>query len=380
MVGLRYFQLALKAIVVVIVFSLLLGGLLGQPIGVGYVETGSMVPTLEPQDGFIAIPTALTGDIETGDVVTFRARVLQGGGLTTHRIAGETDSGYLTHGDANPFLDQETGEPPVMRSQIVAVAFQVDNKVVVIPSFGILVTGTREIVSSIGSVVGLDGGPTEVGTVFVAMVAASYVLDELLGVPESRRETERQQSRETGFDPRTLLAIGLSVVLVIATLSMVLPTGTSSIPFDSVGPEESRGGIVAGSSETITAELSNRGLTPLVAVLETPNGAPLSRETVVLGPRDTTTVDVTITAPNEPGAYEQRVIQYRYLGILPASTIFALHEIHPWVAIALIDVLLGVTLLGAGRVLLGQSRIRLRSGRDVPVETSVRRAFRRLYR
>jgi signal peptidase len=40
------------------------GSVLGQPILLSYVETGSMEPTLEPGDGFAAISTAVTSPVE----------------------------------------------------------------------------------------------------------------------------------------------------------------------------------------------------------------------------------------------------------------------------------------------------------------------------
>ncbi|TKX51714.1 signal peptidase I, partial [Halorubrum sp. SP3] len=70
------------------------------------------------------VPPAIAGDIEEGDVVTFEAQELQGGGLTTHRVVDETDQGYITRGDANPFTDQDGPEPPVQESQIAAVALE----------------------------------------------------------------------------------------------------------------------------------------------------------------------------------------------------------------------------------------------------------------
>ena len=381
MMGERYIRLGIEGAVAILVISLVLGTVLGQPIGLGYVETGSMAPTLEPGDGFIAVPPAFAGDIEEGDVVTFRAKTLQGGGLTTHRIAGRTDGGYLTHGDSNPFVDQQTGEPPVRRSQIVSVALQIGEQVVVVPSLGALVAGSQGLLSSVGTAIGVGEDPSRLGAVLVATLGAAYLLDELFGSTEDERTAERQMSRDTGFSSKALIVVGLVVVLVIATLSMTVPTGTSSIPFDSVESEEVEGGgVSAGTSKIVSLQLSNRGLIPLATILDTPNGAPLSKETVVLGPRDSETVNVTLTAPSEPGTYEQQIIQYRYLGILPTSVIGLFHGIHPWLAIVTLNVFLGTLLLVVGRFLLGHGRIRLRSGRCLPLKTSVRRAFRRLYR
>ncbi|MFC6875175.1 signal peptidase I [Halobellus marinus] len=139
----------LQLTVLLIVLFLILGSVLGQPILLGYVETDSMSPTLEPGDGFIAVPVQIDSSVSTGDVIVFRAEELQGGGLTTHRVVDDTERGFITKGDANPFTDQSDEEPPVKRAQIVATAFQVNGHVVVIPSLGTAVEGIQSILSTV---------------------------------------------------------------------------------------------------------------------------------------------------------------------------------------------------------------------------------------
>ncbi|WP_138005339.1 S26 family signal peptidase [Halalkalirubrum salinum] len=113
-----------------VLFMLLLGAMIvgqfyGIPVGPSYVVTDSMKPTLEPGDGFIAVPIAIAGPVEEGNVVTFDADQLHGGGLTTHRVVVETDEGYVTRGEVNPFTDQEGDEPPVAEGQLKAKALGV---------------------------------------------------------------------------------------------------------------------------------------------------------------------------------------------------------------------------------------------------------------
>jgi len=112
-----------------VLLALIAGNLLGTPVVLSFVETGSMEPTIQTGDGFVVLPPAVTGDVSAGDVVVFDARELEGGGLTTHRIVNETDDGYITQGDANPFTDQDDSEPPVSDDQIVAVAWQPNGQV-----------------------------------------------------------------------------------------------------------------------------------------------------------------------------------------------------------------------------------------------------------
>src|SRR6056297_1685104 len=138
-----YAKGAAATALLVAVAALVVGQLLGQPILLGYVATDSMEPTMDAGDGFVAVPSPLAGDVSEGDVVVFEAEQLHGGGLTTHRVVGETDRGYVTRGDANPFTDQDGGEPPVKRAQIVAHALQVNGEVVVIPNLGTGVTALQ---------------------------------------------------------------------------------------------------------------------------------------------------------------------------------------------------------------------------------------------
>ena len=131
---------ALVAAIVAVAALAVLGAVLGLPMGVVYVETESMSPTLEPGDGFILIPTAVAGPPEPGDVVVFDAQELSGGGPTTHRIVGETERGYITQGDNNNVPDQVTDEPPVAQAQIAGQALNVGGRVVAIPYTGAVAT------------------------------------------------------------------------------------------------------------------------------------------------------------------------------------------------------------------------------------------------
>ncbi|MGM0605864.1 MAG: S26 family signal peptidase, partial [Halobacteriota archaeon] len=78
-------QYALTIVFIVLIVVLLVSQLLGQPVFV-FVETGSMAPTLEPSDGYVAVPMFFAGEIRERDVILFEAQELGGGELTTHRV------------------------------------------------------------------------------------------------------------------------------------------------------------------------------------------------------------------------------------------------------------------------------------------------------
>ena len=355
----------LQLAVVVVVLSLLLGQFLGQPILLSFVETGSMEPTIDTGDGFVAIPTELAGDIDQGDVVVFRAEEIQGGGLTTHRIVGETEEGYITQGDANPFTDQDSDEPPVQKPQIVAVAWQPGSDVVTIPWVGTIVDGIQSVLESIQlwlaqlfgtrAFLGLQGvGYLLFGASILLYLVAVYLEDD--------RRRERTTDRDTGTSSRKLMALLTLVVLAGATAPMVAPAnseefGIVSAEFESDSPDV----IQQGTSESFDYPLRNTGFLSTVVFLEpaSDNIAVEPRETTVSS-RSTENATVTITAPPETGYYRVFLEQHRYLGVLPTPVIEELYAIHPWAPIVVIDAGIGIPFYLFGMWLLGTGRLRSR--------------------
>ncbi len=358
--------------------AFLFGIVLGQPLGLAFVETGSMAPTMEPGDGFVALPPVFLGGVDEGDVVTFDAQNIEGGRLTTHRVVGETSEGYITRGDANPFTDQQGTEPPVPRDRIVAEALQIGGSVVVIPNLGSGVEAARGVFAAVGDLVGL-GADQVVAFVLVALLVA-YLLDE--GGAAGGRRTERSTRRATGFSGLLFVGGAVALVLFSATLSMTAASGVMAVPYDSVDPTGAdRGGIPAGTTANTSIELRNGGIVPMTAVLNTPNSnADLATERVALGPRGNRSVNLSITAPPTPGEYEVTVERRQYLAVLPGWLLAELSGINHWLAVLVIDLLLASVVGLVGARLVGFGRVRLRSGRSVPFEIGLVRWLRSLYR
>ncbi|MGM0397464.1 MAG: S26 family signal peptidase [Halobacteriota archaeon] len=356
----------LEVLLIVVVAGLVVGQVLGAPVLFGYVETGSMAPTMEAGDGFVAVPAALAGSPEKGDVVTFRAEELHGGGLTTHRIVGATDRGYLTQGDANPFTDQDGGEPPVKNAQVVAVALQVGGQTVVIPHLGTGVTAVQGAFEGVQrQVVALTGmrsllGGQGLAYVVLGLSIALYLVDLLLS-----RGPSRERGRSTGHDDGldgALVVGGLAALLVVsATAAMVAPAGAQSIGIVSAEFESERPTVIpAGESSTLDYQVPNGGLVPVHVYLE-PGSEGVAVDPVhqSVGGRTAGTAAVTLTAPDETGYYRTYLVEHRYLAVLPASLIDGLYRVHPWAPILAIDALLAATVLVLGFGALG-GRVRLR--------------------
>ena len=377
---------SITVLIVVAALALGAGQLLGQPVGLSYVETGSMEPTLEPGDGFISVPIQLKESVEPNDVVVFNAEELNGGGLTTHRVVDDTPRGYITKGDANPVTDQDAEEPPVKRAQIVATALQINGQVVVIPYLGTVVeviqsllqTVQRTLASVLGtrSVLGVQG----LAYLFFATTLLWYAAGtwQIRG----KKSREREQSRAVGTNARLIVGLFAALLVVGATAAMVGPAGTQeygiiSAEFDSERPTV----IPQGESSDVTYPVGNGGLVPIVSYLEPASeGVAVSPHESHVGPQSVVNATVTLQAPPETGSYRRFIVEHRYLAILPLPVIQTLYAVHPWAPIVVIDAVIGLPFYFLGVRLVGTGRIRNRSrDREYEFLTRLRRLVGRLY-
>ena len=338
------------------------GQALGQPVLLSYVETGSMAPTIPPGEGFVAIPAALAGPIERGDVVTFRAESVGGGGLTTHRVVGERNGGFVTQGDANPFTDQAGGEPPVSHARIVAVALSVNGEVVTIPALGAVATTLRDGLDGVARPIAATTGiavpaARSVAAFGIAAVAALLIDDDADG-------PEREADRESGLRGSQVALLVAAAVALAATAAMALPAGTHA--YDVVSAEQDAPGprvIAAGSDETTNYTVANGGLVPVVSYLSGGEGVTVSEERVRVAGGSARNASATLSVPDETGLYRRTLTEDRYLAILPGGLLDALHGVHPAAPIAVIDLLLGSLAYGGVYGALGGGRAKSRDAR-----------------
>ncbi|WP_336001206.1 signal peptidase I [Halorientalis halophila] len=360
-----------QLLVACLAVAVLLGLVLGQPVLLSYVETGSMAPTLQPGDGFVAVPAALAGPVEPGDVVTYRAERLQGGGLTTHRVVAVTDAGYVTKGDANAVTDQESVEPPVREEQVVATALAVGGDVLVLPGVGRVVTGIRGLAAPVATALGLGA---HAGLVLVLGVLGVALY--LVGTVRADRRPTREGAGPS-LDGNALVLALVVLVVAVTTASVVLPAGATrldvvSADTDAPGPRV----IEAGTTETTNYSLRNPGLVPVVAFLEAPDDAvAVTPDHVSVEGTTATNATVSITAPPATGYYRYALVEDRYLAVLPTSVLAALRGIHPWLPILVVDALVAGPVLLVGRVLVARGGLAART-RPVPLRVRLRRWVR----
>lgn len=374
----RLLEGAATAALVVVVVAFVFGGLVGQPVLLGYVTTDSMEPAVSAGDGFVAVPAFLAGEPEPGDVVVYDAQHLHDGGLTTHRVVGETEGGYVTSGDANPFTDQAGGEPPVGEGQILAHALQVNGRVVTVPHLGTAATTLQAAVAAPFDAVGTE----RVGSV---LVVAGVVLFVLAGVVGDRhgRERARRRRRESVVPARTLVLFAVVVVTTAATAAMVLPAGVHEFDLASASqPTDDPLVVEPGGTTQVDHSLHNAGVLPVVVILEPAgDGVAVEPDRTVLGGGARAAATVTMSAPDRTGVHARHVHESRYLLVLPPAVVAGLHAVHPLLALLAVDLVVAAFVLAAGVAVFGTGQLRLRTPpAHVPVATRLRRRLREWWR
>lgn len=196
----RRLENAVIAVLVILLLVLVVGLLTGPPAPLAHVDSGTMAPTIEQGDGFIALPPAIAGAVEPGDVVVYEAEAAdEPGTLRTHRVVEATPSGYVTQGDANDYTDQERGEPPVTEDRIRAVAFQPGGQVLTIPLLGSVAQAGHGLVGAADAAIAGLFGQESVGAMggILLVVLVGVGVGALAGIRRgNRRVWARNEKRD----------------------------------------------------------------------------------------------------------------------------------------------------------------------------------------
>jgi len=376
-----YLSSVLQAAGTIVVLALFAGAVVGQPVLFSFVTSESMSPTIESGDGFVAIPPQLTGGVQEGDVVIFEAQEINDGGLTTHRVVDETDEGYITKGDNNPFTDQDSTEPPVTETQIVAVAWQPGGNVVTIPALGTAVIETRttlfDIQTTIADTFGIDGvdNTRQVGTMMVVAGVVLLLVTIANGLRRrSPRDTTRSPERQSGIRPLYVALFLTAVVVIPANAAMLLPSTTHTVPVADIAAQTS---TEPGEPVELTLSATNSGYVTMLVVFDSNPEVNLNDQSLAVPGRSRASTTMTVPAPPSGQEGAQEVSETRYILLLPQSVLLTLHTIHPLMALATLNSALIISILTLVFGLFGgQSRHSRDASRDRPLSVRIKRAFR----
>lgn len=358
----------LPVLLVALVAVALVGQLMGQPMVLGYIETDSMEPTIDAGDGFVAIPAVVGGGVEPGDIVVYEAREIHGGGLVTHRIVDVTAKGYITRGDANPFTDQDANEPAVTDEQIVATVLQIDGEPVVIPHLGTAVAAFERVLDRATSAF--------VSTVLLIVGLGLLTLAVVLDRRRTNREIGRRVRRRNVVSVWTIVVFVVFLLTSISTIAMVQPASTHEYGIVSArAPSEEPGVIQQGETADLVHEVENRGVIPILVLLEPgSDDVMVQPRYVVVGARAMQPMTVSVTTPEQLGRYHRHTTEHRYLAVLPPALLVGLHDVHPLLALLAVNLVVAVVATTLLLLFFGTDDLRVRSiGEHVPAHVRIRR-------
>ena len=291
------------------------------PVTLTSPTSGSMTPTVPEH----AVVPVVSGTPAVGDIVLYETPTRSEPVL--HRVVDTTadGTGFLTQGDANPVMDQETGEPPLTADRVYGVVPTVGESPLVIPYVGAALTNPIVLVG------------------LWALLALSMLYSTPMGA------VTRGVVVSVPFRTYALV-IGTLIVVVLPPVVLATPTVVeTSVVTSSTAPADATG--IAAPGETATREITlSSPLLPLLAVsahaegtlavdsVETPFGSP----------------EATITVVNEPAAeptvHDGTVTAYTYPRTLPTDTLRTLAAIHPALAAVASALVVGGPLVVLGLV------------------------------
>lgn len=329
--------------------------LAGQP-AILFVETESMSPTIETNDGFIAIPKVIADDPEPDDIVVFEAQEIGGGGITTHRVVDVTDDGrYVTKGDNNPFTDQSGDEPLVTESQIKSVVPQPLGSPIIIPNLGLVI----QKISSVGDIVGVNG-VTPILAITIGIIILIY---SLFKDPDD--DTVRSRSKRRVKNNPIIFVITITLLLLIPfNASMLISSGIYEYEIlSSESPVQGNPNIVPPDTKTnVTYTMINNGYTPFVIYLESDSpGVEITENVHYVNPNSKKDTTIYITSPEDLGRSVKYIDTSWYIPVLPPFMINYLHKIQPILAYSFLNIALGGFSTLISFILIGRNNVKLRT-------------------
>jgi signal peptidase I len=311
--------------------AIILGGLLGRPVLVAAVPTTSMVPVLHPGDLIPVIP-AWGSDPTPGEIVVYKTS--QDTVWIVHRvIGGDSVTGYIIKGDANPEPDQHR----VFPKDIAGFVPTIGRTAIHIPGLGSLSLGRSPFSHPLFAGVALALG------IFLLVNDMGTGMIRIRWMRMRRRKAQAKESKSTLF---IYLWLAILVFIAMTITNFSLRTEQTAhfnvVQFKSANVKDPRLTLL-GFPQGDPVLLNNPSFIPVVIGL-TSNDPDLVWEPawVFLSPSSHKTVSLTRKS-QVLGEHTAELRQAIYLPMLPIPVIRVLASISwswPIFATAMVPVLL----------------------------------------
>lgn len=289
----------------IVILTFLLVLFIVSPFTLVSIQGNSMEPTIPDDSLLVNYETKNVGD---GDIITFYDGV--NNQYITHRIVNESSDGYITIGDNNERIDQDTSIRPVKASAIQGKALTIGDQPLYIPYLGSIFTILQQNLIQI-----------------ILLLFGAY-----FGLTQASKRTEQQRvfghlvARDI-FRPFFIIAIVLLVVVFTIT---AITLATPIVYTDSPSAANQQYLVQTGDTpqtETITVErkttwyLGNLYFSDTLEIANVERTAPTRVE-----------LDVVVPPQAEPGTLQSTVTLYQYPRVLPEPIVQELALINPILA------------------------------------------------
>ena len=322
----KWGQVFFIAIVIVLVLSPLITLFRQKPTLAVAIRTWSMTPLLTRGDLVFIWPAGEKTSFSPGQIVVFGSVEDGIRDWTMHRIVGgDHEKGFITKGDANERTDQEGYFPPIRPEWIAGVVPTLGPLPLKIPLLGYIPLLLEENISNPGIL-----------PVFLGILAAALILDELIKKPRKRRKKETLQKGQLYFLGGAAFALLMGALMIMGSVFLTLPYGVEETPGALMGSDV---GIleIGASRELILAELKNEGMIPAFyyAVCSDPQ-VTLENNRFFLRKGGAAEVKATVHAQKE-GLYHAGVTVGMFMPFLPTALIAFLADINYWLALIVVS-------------------------------------------
>ncbi|MGI6486370.1 MAG: signal peptidase I [Tepidanaerobacteraceae bacterium] len=324
-------------IVIIILLAAAVGSAITrQPLLMSAVRSNSMYPLFKRGDAVFIEKLAAKDVVEKGDIVIFKTESgsYASQGWIMHRVVdGDTDTGFITKGDANEMTDQQTGgSGPIKREWIVSRSITWGSIPLKLPLIGYIPLYMEKFQKNPYTL------PT-IAVILAAIVGASGL-------------TRDKKNKKSGFDLQLVyLFSGITVVIVIAA-TMLATSQHLVIQYEVT---QGKKGIIMGSDigilqvgesiEKPLVELSNKGFVPIIATI-TNEDTQLSfnHDRCFIRPGEQREVVVNVTA-EKPGEYRTPIWVGMFFPILPIDILYRLARINYWLALFIVSIVPGLPIM-----------------------------------
>lgn len=301
-----------KLRIALILFSVLLVFFILSPYQLAFVETGSMTPTIQPNDDIFILDQSdiTTDEVEVGDVITFysedRAR------LTTHRVIEKREDGLITRGDDSFQTDQERGDPPITGDMINGKAVELGGSVFIIEGLAQVAQLVTEF--RFGIITGL-----------LLILLVDIILPS---------KTKGDRTKKIVWTPLKIIFY-ISIILTLTWTGLIFSSsatisGPNIVAQENPEPNDPRY-IALGEQDIRTQQYETTEIVPVYTEYQSVSEDSRIVNVTVAG-ENTINLNYKIGPYTEQGIKSTQFRAYGYPYTLPGKYISVLHNIHPILA------------------------------------------------